>query len=148
MAIGSRRTTPTAPVAAAVVSDAIVAPRKTPWSQSKALYTRGIVRARRPPNRIALIGTPWGSSQWDDNAGLLVAGVVKRELGWAALVPVAGVQGLPCQSVTCAGGGPSMPSHHTLPSSVMATFVKIESWLTAVMALGLVLPLVPGATPK
>src|SRR5438270_525931 len=131
MAIGSRRTTPTAPVAAAVVSDAIVAPMKTPCSQSKDLYTRGTVRARRPPNRIALRGTPCGSSQCDDRAGFRWAGVVKRELGWAALVPDAGVHGLPCQSSSFGGTGPSMPSHHTPPSSLMATFVKIEFWLTA-----------------
>jgi hypothetical protein len=36
IAIGSRRTRPTAPVAAAVVSEAIVAPKYTPWFQSNA----------------------------------------------------------------------------------------------------------------
>jgi hypothetical protein len=35
MAIGSRRTTPTAPTAAAVVSDESVAPTKVPWVQSR-----------------------------------------------------------------------------------------------------------------
>src|SRR5712664_805993 len=148
MAIGSRRTTPTAPVAAAVVSEAIVAPRNTPCSQSNDLYTNGTVRARRPPNRIALSGTPCGSSQCLDSTGFRVAGVVKRELGWAALVPEAGVQGLPCQSIKRCGTGPSMPSHHTPRSSVIATLVKIEFWLTASMAFGFVLRLVPGATPK
>ncbi len=34
IAIGSRRTRPTAPAAAAVVSEAIVAPKYTPWFQS------------------------------------------------------------------------------------------------------------------
>src|SRR6266851_2951171 len=148
MAIGSRRTTPTAPVAAAVVSEAIVAPTNTPCSQSNDWYTSGTVRARRPPNRIALIGTPCGSSQCGEITGFWVAGVVNRELGWAALVPEAGVQGLPCQSVRCWGTGPSMPSHHTPPSSVIATLVKIEFLPSASMALGLVLRLVPGATPK
>src|SRR2546423_10759479 len=148
MAIGSRRTTPTAPVAAAVVSEAIVAPRNTPCSQSNERYTSGIVRARRPPNRMALIGTPCGSSQCGEMAGLLVAGVVKRELGWAALVPDAGVHGFPCQSVRRWGTGPSMPSHQTPPSSVSATLVKIELRPIASMALGFVLRLVPGATPK
>src|SRR5579859_2938861 len=148
MAIGSRRTTPTAPVAAAVVSDAIVAPRNTPCSQSNDRYTSGTVRARRPPNRMALSGTPCGSSQCADSAGFWVAGVVKRELGWAAFVPDDGVHGWPCQSVRCCGTGPSMPSHHTPPSSVMATLVRIEFRDTASMALGLVLRLVPGATPK
>src|SRR5579859_6878304 len=148
MAIGSRRTTPTAPVAAAVVSDAMVAPRKTPCAQSNERYTSGTVRARRPPNRIALSGTPGASSQWGDRTGFCVAGVVKRELGWAALVPEAGVHGLPCQSTRRCGTGPSRPSHHTPRSSVMATLVKIEFWLTAAIAFGLVLRLVPGATPK
>jgi hypothetical protein len=35
IAIGSRRTTPTAPTAAAVVSEERVAPTKTPWFQSR-----------------------------------------------------------------------------------------------------------------
>src|SRR5437588_933127 len=97
---------------------------------------------------MALSGTPSGSSQCADRTGFCVAGVVKRELGWAALVPEAGVQGLPCQSIRCCGTGPSMPSHHTPLSSVIATLVKIELALTASMALGFVLRFVPGATPK
>src|SRR6266511_4570211 len=58
IAIGSRRTTPTWPTAAAVVSDDSVAPRKTPCCQSRDSVTSGTVVARRPPNRIAEIGTP------------------------------------------------------------------------------------------
>ena len=58
IAIGSRRTTPTAPAAAAVVSDDSVAPMKTPCTQSRASVTSGMVVLRRPPNRIAEIGTP------------------------------------------------------------------------------------------
>ena len=56
MAIGSRRTTPTALVAAAVVSEAIAAPTSTPWFQERASYTSGAVSRRRPPNTIAEIG--------------------------------------------------------------------------------------------
>src|SRR5438128_5996403 len=97
---------------------------------------------------MALSGTPSGSSQCADRAGFCVAGVVKRELGWAALVPEAGVQGLPCQSTSRCGTGPSKPSHHTSRAGVMATLVKIEFWPTASIAFGLVLRLVPGATPK
>jgi len=41
MANGSRRSLPTAPAAAAVVSDAMIEPRNTPWSQSNASVTRG-----------------------------------------------------------------------------------------------------------
>src|ERR1700730_16590977 len=97
---------------------------------------------------MALSGTPCPSSQLGDSAGFWVAGVVKREFGWAAFVPAVGVHGWPCQSDRRSGTGPSMPSHHTPPSSVMATLVKIELLLTASIACGLVLRLVPGATPK
>src|ERR687886_2997611 len=97
-----------------------------------------MVRARRPPNRMAEIGTPCGSSQWGEMTGFWPAGVVKRELGCAALVPEPGVQGRPCQSVRRSGTGPSMPSHHTVPSSFRATLVKIEFLETASIALGLV----------
>jgi hypothetical protein len=41
-----------------------------------------------------------------------------------------------------------MPSHHTPPSSVSATLVKIVFFASAAMALGFVCALVPGATPK
>src|SRR6188768_1071757 len=100
----------------------------------------------------ALIGTPSGLSQSGSIVGHWLAGAVKREFGCAAFAPVAfaisGVQGLPCQSVACAGGASVMPSHHTPPSGVSATFVKIVFFASAAMAFGLVLLLVPGATPK
>src|SRR6185436_3708513 len=41
-----------------------------------------------------------------------------------------------------------IPSHHTPPSGVMATFVKIVFLASEAIALGLVFTLVPGATPK
>ena len=41
-----------------------------------------------------------------------------------------------------------MPSHHTPPSGVSATLVKIVFRLSVAIALGLVFSLVPGATPK
>ena len=56
MAKGSRRRLPTAPAAAAVVSDAMIEPRNTPCSQSKDWSTSGTTDARRPPKRIAEIG--------------------------------------------------------------------------------------------
>ena len=62
IAMGSRRTTPTAPVAAAVVSEAMMDPTNTPWAQSRDWYTRGAVLARRPPKTMAEMGTPWGFS--------------------------------------------------------------------------------------
>src|SRR4051794_7300174 len=110
-----------------------------------------MVVARRPPKMIALIGTPVGFSQSGSIVGHCAAGAVKRALGCAALAPVAwaisGVQGLPCQSVSFGGGTSVMPSHHTPPSGVSATFVKIVFFASAAMALGFVLTEVPGATP-
>jgi len=41
-----------------------------------------------------------------------------------------------------------MPSHHTPPSGVSATLVNMVLRASVAMALGLVLSLVPGATPK
>ena len=75
IAIGSRRTTPTAPVAAAVVSLDSVAPMKVPWIQSRASVTSGIVVLRRPPKRIASIGTPFGSSYSGARIGHCLIGV-------------------------------------------------------------------------
>ena len=147
MANGSRRRFPTTPVAAAVVSEDMMAPRKTPWSQIRDWKTRGITLARRPPNRIASIGTPAGSSHSGAIAGSWAAGAVKRELGCAAGVPSSLFQGCPFQSVRFSGGSP-MPSHQTSPSLVRAVLVKIVFASTVYIALGLVTMLVPGATPK
>src|SRR5579864_5861479 len=111
-----------------------------------------MVVARRPPKISALIGTPSGLSQAGSMVGHCDAGAVKRELGCAALAPVSlaisGVQRLPFQSVHSAGGSSVMPSHHTPPSGVSATLVKIVFLASVVMALGFVLTDVPGATPK
>src|SRR5688500_15357447 len=110
-----------------------------------------MVVARRPPNIIALIGTPLGFSQLGSMVGHCDAGAVNREFGCAAFAPlalaIAGVHGFPCQSVHSAGGLSVMPSHHTPPSGVSATFVKIVFFANAAIALGLVLFEVPGATP-
>src|SRR5580693_5671753 len=80
------------------------------------------------------------------------AGAVKREFGCAALAPVSlaicGVHRLPRQSRHSAGGSSVMPSHHTPPSGVSATLVKMLLRASDAMALGLVLSEVPGATPK
>ena len=148
MAIGSRRMVPTVPSAAAVCSLPSVAPMKTPCCQSRASVTKGTVVLRRPPNRIAEIGTPWGSSHSGASEGHCDIGVQYREFGCAAGDPDSGVQSWPLQSMRCSGV-PSRPSHHTPPSSVSATLVKTV--LPAAMvfiAFGLELQLVPGATPK
>src|SRR3954454_6740473 len=101
---------------------------------------------------IALIGTPSGFSQSGSMLGHWLAGAVKRALGCAALAPVSfaisGVQRFPCQSVHSAGGSSVMPSHQTPPSGVRAVFVKMELRDRVAIAFGLVLALVPGATPK
>src|SRR5947209_6794836 len=91
MAMGSRRTTPTWPVIAAVVSVLIAEPRKTPWAQSNASNTSGMTLVRREPKMKAEIGTPCGSSQFGAIDGHCCASTVKREFGCAAGVP--GVHG-------------------------------------------------------
>ncbi len=149
IANGSRRTTPTAPVAAAVVSEDSVAPMNTPWFQSRAWLISGIVVLRRPPNRMAEIGTPFGSSYSGARIGHWVIGVQNRLLGWLLGSSESGVQSRPFQSVRWAGGSSVMPSHQTSPSSVSATLVKTELPLSmARIALGLVSQPVPGATPN
>src|SRR5512142_2179569 len=148
MAIGSRRTPSFSPMAAAVVSDPIVAPMYTPCVQLNASRTSGTVVERRPPKRMAEIGTPWGASTEAERAGLLRAGAVKRLLGWAIFSIEPFFQGVFFQSMHSAGASLSMPSHQMSPSLVRPTFVKKESFFTVSMALGLVLRFVPGATPK
>ena len=148
MANGSRRRLPTAPAAAAVVSEAMIEPRNTPCSQSRDWNTSGTTEARRPPNRMASMGTPAGSSHSEAMAGSWAAGTVKRALGWAAGVPDSGVQSSPFHEVRWAGGSSVIPSHHTSPSSVSAVLVKMALPSRVSMALGLVWLLVPGATPK
>src|SRR5687768_10447126 len=149
IAIGSRRTTPTAPVAAAVVSEDSVAPMNTPCTQSRASVIRGMVVLRRPPKRIAEIGTPLGSSYSGAMIGHCLMGVQKRLLGWELGSSESGVQSRPFQSVRWAGGSSVIPSHQMSPSSVSATLVNIELPRAIVrMALGLVFQPVPGATPN
>src|SRR5688572_28433495 len=148
IANGSKRSLPTAPACAAVVSEAIVAPRNTPCSQPNASRTSGTTVDRRPPNRNASIGTPAGSSHSGAIDGHCAAGVVKRAFGCAAGPSDAGVQSLPCQSIRCAGGSSVIPSHQTSPSSVLAQLVNSELARIDAIALGLVCSPVPGATPK
>src|SRR6516162_931278 len=111
-----------------------------------------MVAARRPPKMNALMGTPSGFSQAGSIVGHCAAGAVNREFGCAAFAPVSlaicGVQRFPCQSRHSAGGSSVMPSHHTPPSGVSATFVKIVLLRSVAMAFGLVFIDVPGATPK
>ncbi len=148
IAIGSRRTTPTLPAAAAVVSEERVAPMYTPWTQSRACVTSGTVVARRPPKRMASIGTPRGSSYWSASTGHCLIGVQKRLFGWLEGPSEFGVQSRPFQSMRCSGASP-MPSHQMSPSSVSATFVKrVWPFSMVRMAFGLVRWSVPGATPK
>src|SRR5947199_10677619 len=109
MAIGSRRTTPTAPLAAAVVSEPSVAPRYTPCTQLNAWKTSGIVLDRRPPKMIACTGTPLGSSHAGSSTGLLIAGAVKRLLGCDDFLPQSAVQGWPVQSIASLGGSLLLP---------------------------------------
>src|SRR5215510_6669807 len=148
MAMGSRRSWPTLPAAAAVVSLLVVAPRNVPCAQSNDSVTSGTTLARRPPNKIASIGTPFGSSHSLAITGHCLAGVVKRALGWAAGRPESGVQLRRNQSVSSGGFTSVMPSHQMSPSGVMAQLVKIEFFVMVSMAFGFEFMLVPGATPK
>src|SRR5579862_2761752 len=111
-----------------------------------------MVPARRPPKMKALIGTPSGSSHAGSMVGHCEAGAVKRAFGCAALAPVSlaicGVHFLPCQSRHSLGGVSVMPSHHTPPSGVSATLVKIVFFASVAIAFGFVCVEVPGATPK
>ena len=117
MAKGSNRSSPTVPAAAAVFSELMIEPRNTPWSQSTDSVTSGTFVARRPPKRMAEIGTPFGSSHSGAIDGHCDAGVVNRAFGCAAGASLSGVQSWPFQSMAWAGGAVS-PSHHTSPSSV------------------------------
>src|SRR5207249_7483843 len=147
IAIGSRRTTPTWPVIAAVVSVLIAEPRNTPCVQSNASNTSGITFVRREPKISPEIGTPCGSSQFGAIDGHCSARTVKREFGCAA-GPEPGVHGRPCQSRSPAGASGVRPSHHGSPDCVIATFVKMVFERTISVALGFVFGLVLGATPK
>ena len=97
---------------------------------------------------MALMGTPAGFSHSGSRIGHCDSGAVKRELGCAALRPQSGVHAWPVQSVSRAGGVSVMPSHHTSPSSVIATFVKIVFFRIVFIAFALERYDVPGATPK
>ncbi len=97
---------------------------------------------------MAEIGTPAGSSHSGAIVGHCPAGVVNRELGCAAGSAEPGVQSRPFQSVRCVGGSSVRPSHHTSPSSVSATLVKMLLDAIAATALAFVFMPVPGATPK
>ena len=68
---------------------------------------------------------------------------MNRELGWAAGSGEPGVQSRPFQSVRWAGGGSDRPSHHTSPSSVSATLVKMLLPRSVAIALAFVTSLVP-----
>src|SRR5688572_15527109 len=101
---------------------------------------------------MALIGTPAGLSQSESMIGHCDAGAVNRALGCAAGLPVerpiSGVHRSPRQSRHSAGGCGVIPSHHTPPSGVNATFVKMLFRATVAIAFGLVAGEVPGATPN
>ena len=148
MAKGSKRSSPTTPAAAAVFSELMIEPRNTPWRQSNDSVTNGTLVARRPPKRIAEIGTPAGSCHSGAIDGHCAAGAVKRAFGWAAGESEARVQSLPFQSMRCAGASSERSSHQMSPSSVNAQLVKMELPFTDSSALKFDLAEVPGATPK
>ena len=108
-----------------------------------------MVVLRRPPKKIAEIGTPLGLSHSGAMIGHCAAGVQKRELGCEESSPLSGVQSRCFQSIRCLGSSSVIPSHQTSPSSVRATLVKMELPFSIVrIAFALVPHPVPGATPK
>src|SRR6266851_2273308 len=147
MAIGSRRVIPTSPVAAAVVSLAIVAPTNTPCCQSNDSYTSGATRALRPPKMNAEIGTPSGASHFGEMLGDCCAGTVYRAFGCAA-APLDGSHASPFQLINPVGASVPIPSHHSSRSEVIATFVNSVFLCSAPITFWLVFIPVPGATPK
>src|ERR1035438_8079728 len=104
----------------------MIEPRKTPCAQSKASWTSGTTAARLPPNKMAEMGTPSGSSHSSAIAGSWLVGALKRQFGCAAGVGESGVHSSPRQSVQCAGGSSVRPSHQMSPSSVSAGFVEVQ----------------------
>src|SRR5437773_4914520 len=148
MANGSWRIMPTWPAAAAVVSLLMIDPRNVPCRHDRASFTSGITPARRPPNRIAAIGTPSGLSHSGEITGHWRAGAVNRAFGCEAFRPLAGVHGRRSQSVSSRGGVSVISSHHTSPSGAIEQLVKIEFASIVRIAFGLLFTLVPGATPK
>src|SRR6266487_4049867 len=144
MAMGSRRVMPTSPVAAAVVSLAIVAPTNTPCCQSNDSYTSGATRALRPPNINAEIGTPSGASHLGEMLGDCRAGTVYRAFGCAA-APLDASHASPLQLINPTGASLPIPSHHGSRSEVMATFVNSVFLRRAPITFWLVFIPVPGA---
>src|ERR1044071_5602360 len=94
---------PFTPEAAAVFSQAMIEPKKVPCCPSLASVTHGTTEARRPPNKMASIGTPLGSSHSLAITGHWLAGAVKRALACAAVRPDDGVQERRIQSMVCSG---------------------------------------------
>src|SRR5438067_1176446 len=107
-----------------------------------------MVLGRRPPNRIADNGTPSGFCHSGSSTGHWDAGVVNREFGCAPFRPDSGVHSLPSQSIPLAGAAIPMSSHHTSPSGVRTTLVKMLFFANVATAFGFDLREVPGATPK
>ena len=137
MAIGSRRVTPTAPVAAAVVSEAIVAPTKTPCCQLRDSYTSGAnARAASAEN-----------NRGDGNA-LRILPVRRNRRRLLRRDRVTGVRMRGWSCCRASRARPSsrsglrrravpMPSHHGSRDAVSATFVKIVSWWKAAHDVGI-----------
>src|SRR4051794_8146879 len=114
----------------------MIEPRNTPCCHDVASVTSGTLVPRRPPNKIAEIGTPLGSSHSGAIDGHCDAGAVKRAFGCAAGTSADGVQSAPLQSTRCDGGS-DRPSHQMSPSSVPATLVKMQLPHNVFNALGL-----------
>jgi hypothetical protein len=83
----------------------------------RTCVTSGTVSERRPPNMIASMGTPAGSSHLGSMIGHWRAGAVKRELGCAALKFAPGAHCRPVQDLQPAGSGPMPAARSSAPSA-------------------------------
>ena len=117
MANGSRRTTPTWPTMAAVVSDPSVAAMYTPSFQLFASVTNGTVVDRRPPKIIAEIGTlpdrPTSDGHLQGAHGEVCDAICVRSQAPTNRCPY-----MPLPIGQVRGRVLVMPSHHTSPSGV------------------------------
>ena len=112
---------PVAPIAVAVVSDSIAAPKKTPWAQLSDWSTGTEVSESLPPYRNPLIGTPSGLSAFSSAFSSSFILIVYLAFLWAARMSLPALSFLPlCQSPEkfspLSGSSFPMPSQYGTPS--------------------------------
>ena len=146
--MGSRRSCPTFPRRRPLFRYLRLRQGMFRVAKMNASVTSGTMLARRPPNNMASMGTPFGSSHSGAITGHCPAGVVKRAFGCAAFRPDSGDQGRRNQSMRWAGF-----FSHPFPPDVSVFrhgAVGKNGILLSQSALRLrsISCCVPGATPK